>query len=57
MKFTKLRKGKEKKLFNSIFRWKMQNKLQKTHFGNICALDLKLYSITLKLGSQLHKEF
>ncbi len=30
---------------------------QKTHFDNIRALDLKFYSITLKLGSQLHKEF
>jgi hypothetical protein len=36
---------------------KYKKKPQKTHFGNICASDLKFYSITLKLGSQLHKEF
>ncbi len=58
MQFTKLkkrkRKKKKKKSYLALF---LDGKMQKkTHFGNICALDLKFYSITLKLGSQLHKE-
>jgi hypothetical protein len=46
----------EKKLFNSIFRLKMQKILQETHFGYIDASDLIFYSITLKFEPQMHKE-
>jgi hypothetical protein len=35
----------------------MQRDLQKTHFGYVDALDLRFYSITLKIESQVHNEF
>jgi hypothetical protein len=35
---------------------KMQKDLKKTQIGNIGASDLKIYSISLTLGSQVRKE-
>jgi hypothetical protein len=36
---------------------KMQKKMQKTHFGNIVASNLRFVSIALKFGPQVHNEF
>jgi hypothetical protein len=36
---------------------KIQKTLRKSHFGNVGALDLRFYSIALKFGPQVHKEF
>jgi hypothetical protein len=53
MQFSKLKFFKKIKLFNFVFRWKMQKNSQKTHFGNIDGLDLRFYSIALKFRSQV----
>jgi hypothetical protein len=40
-----------------LFLDKSVKKLAKTHFGSIGASDLKFYSIALKFGPQVDKEF
>jgi hypothetical protein len=58
MQFAQLKKNEKRKSYLTMFLdEKMQKNLQKTHFGNIGASNLKFYSISLKLGSQMHKEF
>jgi len=36
---------------------KIQKTLQKPHFGNVGASNLIFYSIALKFGPHMHKEF
>jgi hypothetical protein len=36
---------------------KFKKNLQKTHFGNVGAPNLRFYSIALKFGPQVLKEF
>jgi len=36
---------------------KIKKYLQKTHYGNIGASNLRFYSFALKFGAQVHKEF
>jgi hypothetical protein len=50
-----LKKSKAKKLFNFIFRLKMQEILHKTHFGYVGVANLKFCSIDLKFRSQDYK--
>jgi hypothetical protein len=48
----KYKKKEKKKSYLALFLYGIiQKKPSKTHFGNLCALDMKFYSITLKLGS------
>ncbi len=63
IRFAKLKKNLKKKSYSTLFldenvlRWKNQKTLQKPHFGNVGASDLRFYSIALKFGPQVHKEF
>jgi len=51
-------KNEKRKSYLTMFlNEKMQKNLLKTYFCNISASNLKFYSISLKLGSQVHKEF
>jgi hypothetical protein len=36
---------------------KIRKTLQIPHFGNVGTSDLRFYSIALKFGPQVHKEF
>jgi hypothetical protein len=59
MKFPKLEENQKRKSYLILFLDLIMQKKnpQKTHFGNIGALDMRFYSIALKFEPRVHKEF